>query len=82
MEEHLHISALTGKPLNGLQVFAPMQHVRMSSDCTESNITREDFQIIGREQNAYILRIKESIHINHERPQLNSMLAAVPLHLF
>ena len=73
LEEHLHISALTGKPLNGLQVFAPMQHVRMSSDCTESNIAREDFQIIGREQNAYILRIKESIHINHERPQLNSM---------
>ena len=25
LEEHLHISALTGNPLSGLQIFAPMQ---------------------------------------------------------
>ena len=28
LEDYLHISALTGNPLNGLQVYAPMQHVR------------------------------------------------------
>ena len=26
LEEHTHISARTGKPLNGVQIFAPMQH--------------------------------------------------------
>merc|ERR1719447_910405 len=28
LEEHTHISALTGGPLSGLQIFAPHQHVR------------------------------------------------------
>ena len=82
LEEHTHKSSLTGKPLNGMQVFAPLQHVKLSTNCTEARINRDDFKIIGREQNEYILRIKESMHITHERPALNSNLASVPLDLF
>ena len=81
LEEHLHISALTGKRLNGQQVFAPMQHVR-SNDCQVRSISREEFSLIGREKNPYILRVKESILISKNRPQLNNNIASVPLHLF
>ena len=28
LEEHLHMSALTGKPLKGIQYFAPMLHAK------------------------------------------------------
>ena len=80
LEEHLHISALTGKPLSGLQVFAPMQHVR-SGPCI-ARPTRGDFTIIGREQNPYALQVKESIHIITSKPKLNNNMTSVPLHLF
>ena len=56
LEEHLHVSALTGKPLQGMQIYAPMQHVRNS--CPGRRISREDFEIIGHEKNKYlVLRI-------------------------
>ena len=32
LQEHLHISALTGKPLSGCQMYAPMQHARSCMD--------------------------------------------------
>ena len=80
LEEHLHISALTGRPLNGLQIFAPMQHVR-SGTCI-ARPTRDDFTIIGREKNPYALQVKESIFISTSRPALNNNITSVPLHLF
>lgn len=55
MEEHIHISALTRVPMNGLQVYAPLQHVKISNDCAETNISRESFKIIGRHTNEYII---------------------------
>ena len=82
LEEHTHLSALTGKPRNGMQVYPPMQHVKMSTDCTESTISRDNFKIIGRETNEYILRVKESIHITLERPTLNCNQTSVPIYLF
>ena len=80
LEEHLHISALTGKPLSGLQIFAPMQHVR-SGTCI-ARPTRDDFTIIGREKNPYVLQVKESILISTSKPALNNNNTSVPLHLF
>ena len=79
LQEHLHISALTGKPLNGLQVFAPLQHVR---SCNGASISRDDFQIIGRESNPYLLQVKESIFIVTTKPKLNNNLVSVTLSLF
>ena len=82
LEEHLHISALTGKRLHGMQIFAPMQHVRSSPSCHSTGMSRDNFSIIGRDNNPYILQIKESIFIGTSKPQLNNNLVSVPLHLF
>ena len=46
LEEHTHKSALTGGPLVGVQIFAPMKHAR-SCDC---HAMRENFEIIGFEK--------------------------------
>ena len=80
LEEHLHVSALTGKPLNGMQIFAPMQHVRVS--CPGRNISRDDFTIIGHEKDKYLIQLKESILISTSRPKLNGNITSVPLTLF
>ena len=74
-----HVSALTGKPLSGVQIYAPMQHVR--SGC-HVHVTRDNFQIIGHEKNRYLLELKESIIISTTRPKLNGNIRSVPLHLF
>ena len=79
LEEHTHVSALTGKPLSGVQIYAPMQHVR--SGC-HVHVTRDNFQIIGHEKNRYLLELKESIIISTTRPQINGNIRSVPLHLF
>ena len=81
LEEHLHISALTGKRLHSMQMFAPMQHVK-SGACSVDTFSRDDFSIIGREKNPHILQVKESIFISTQKPQLNNNIVSVPLHLF
>ena len=78
LEEHLHISALTGKPLNGCQIYAPLQHTRLC----QCHIKRDDFKIIGSEKNRYLLRVKESIFIYKHKPELNGPESSVRLHLF
>ena len=82
LEEHTHISALTGKPLSGLTIFAPLQH-RRTTKCGESpRVTRDEFEIIGHEKNWYLLQVKESILINKLGPELNDNISSVPLYLF
>ena len=81
LEEHSHISARTGGPLSGLQIFAPLQHVK-SNCCSARSVTRDDFEIIGRESDSYLLQVKESIFVSKERPILNNNVTSVPLHLF
>ena len=78
LEEHLHVSALTGKPLNGCTIYAPLQHTRLC----QCHIKRDDFQIIGSEKNRYLLRLKESIFIYKHKPELNGPESSVKLHLF
>ena len=73
------MSALTGKPPHGMQMFAPMQHAR--AGCHE-RVKRKDFKIIGHEKDRFLLQVKESIIISTERTKLNGNLASVPLHLF
>ena len=82
LEEHLHVSGLTGKPLNGMQIYPPLAHVR-SDSCTERQITRDNFTIIGGDKkDKYLLQLKESILISTSRPALNGMITSVPLSLF
>ena len=80
LQEHIHTSALTGKPLKGLQTYAPLQHIR---DCSQSpTISRDDFKIIGNERNHYLIRLKESIFIYKIKPVLNNMISSTKLYLF
>ena len=79
LQEHTHISGLTGKPLSGMQMFAPMQHVRAGCHV---KVNRDNFQIIGHEKDKYLVQLKESIIINTSKPKINGNLTSVPLHLF
>ena len=81
LEEHLHVSALTGKPLTGMQVFTPMQHVK-SGSCPVNSYSRDNFTIIGREPNPYMLLVKESICISTSKPNLSNNKTSVPIYLF
>ena len=65
LQEHTHVSGLTGKSLSGCQMFAPKQHARA---CCHVKVTRDDFQIIGHEKDRNLLLLKESITINTSRP--------------
>ena len=60
-----------------MQVFAPMEHSR-----TCEHIKRDHFKIIGKERNRYLVRLKESIFIHGERPNLNDMNESTKLYLF
>ena len=79
LQEHTHVSALTGKPLHGLQLFAPMQHAR---DSCNVSVESDNFKIIGHEKDKYLLQLKESIIIQTSRTRLNGNITSVPLHLF
>ena len=65
----LHMSALTGKPLKGLQSLAPMFHVKRKFCINNSG---DDFCVIGREENWFLLSRKEIIFINQFKPSLNT----------
>ena len=78
LEEHLHISALTGKPLHGLQIWPPMAHTR---NCQIHN-SRDDFSIMCNEKDKHLLRLKESLLIHHLKPELNTMGESTRLYLF
>ena len=82
LEEHTHLSALTGKPKNGLQVYPPLQHVKQAKCTSSPLVKRENFEIIGRESNFYLLQVKESIFIYKHKPELNGNTTSVPLYLF
>ena len=81
LEEHLHISALTGKKRNGMQIYPPMQHVH-SDSCQVTSYSRDDFSIIGHESIPYVLLVKESILISTQKPKLNNNQTSVPIYLF
>ena len=78
LQEHTHISALTGKPLTVVQIFTPMQHAR---SC-ETKICRDNFSLVGFEKDPYLVQVKESLLIKSCRPKLNANLTSVPLSLF
>ena len=73
------MSALMGKPLKGLQSFAPILHVK---DKWCINNSGDDFHIIGKEKDQYLIRNKEIIFINHIKPSLNTKEGNTKLVLF
>ena len=79
LEEHLHMSALTGKLLKALQSFAPMLHAK--GKCCINN-SSNDFRIIGKEKDRHLIGLKESIFINYFKPSLNTKEDNAELLLF
>ena len=75
----MHMSALTGKPLKGLQSFALMLHAK--GKCCINN-SSDDFHIIGKEKDRHLIRLEESIFINDFKPSLNTKEDNVKLVLF
>ena len=51
------MSALTGKPLSGGQIYAPLQHVRTEMCGPSPKVHRDDFEIIDRGDKKYILQV-------------------------
>ena len=73
------MSALMGKTLKVLQSFAPMLHGR--SKCCINN-SSNDFRIIGKQKDWYLIKLKESIFKNHFKPSLNTKEDNVEFVLF
>ena len=65
-----------------MTIFAPMQHVRRTCSHESPTIGRQDFKIIGRDSNPFLVKLKESIFINKLSPELNGRETSVPLYLF
>ena len=63
------MSGLLGKLLKGLQSLAPMLHAK--GKCCINN-GRDEFRIIGKEKNQHLIRLKESLFLNHFKPSLNT----------
>ena len=81
--EHLGKSIRTGKnfkynPKNNNNS-AILNHINLSGGCS-GNI--DNFKVIGRAKNDYLLRIKESLLIKHLKPNLVNQGQSIPLFLF
>ena len=68
-----------GKPLKEPQSFAPMLHAK--DKCCINN-SSDNFCFIGKEKDWYLIRLKESIFINHFKPSLNTKEGNAELFLF
>ena len=79
LEEHLSISALTGKPMKTFQIWPPMEH---SKCCEGNNFTRDRFSVIGHQKQDFLLKIQESLTIYECKPGLNKQCESTPLYLF
>ena len=78
--EHLGISKVTNLPLKYNK--KPSTAVRDHSHFCKHNSIEGCFKIIGSAKNDYHLKIKESLNILRENPQLNKSVKSFPLYLF
>ena len=71
-------SPLTGKILSGQNSTTVRDHML---ECN-TTVCMDDFVIIGRDPDNIKLKIKESIFINRDKPELNIQGKSIPLTLF
>ena len=67
VSEHQRVSPKTGKRVKGTLSTSVSDHML---DC-DHTVAWEDFSIIGRESNHYLLETKESLFIKRNNPSLN-----------
>jgi hypothetical protein len=76
--EHMGISALSGKPLQGQSSTNVRDHIKRCNAFS----SLENFKIICRDSNETNLRIKESLFISKDSPDINVQGNSIPLLLF
>ena len=76
--EHAGVSPLSGKKVKGQKSTTVRDHMLVCDTIVRS----DDFKVIGRDNVDYHLRIKESLFIKKEMPNLNIQGKSVPLALF
>ena len=78
VSEHQSVSPKTGKQVKGTLSTSLRDHML---DC-DHRVAWEDFSIIGRESNHYLLETKESLFIKRDQPSLNGNKHSQELFLF
>ena len=76
--EHAGLSPLTGVFLKGQNSTTVRDHMLVC----DTLVTRENFILLGADSNNFHLRIKESLFIMREEPNLNIQGKSIPLTLF
>ena len=78
VSEHQGVSPQTGKHLKGTLSTSVRDHML---DCNHM-VAWDDFKVLGRESNHWLLEIKESLFIKRDRPSLNKNIYFQELFLF
>ena len=78
VSEHQGLSLRTGKRVKG--TLSTSERNKML-DC-DHTVVWEDFSIIGRESNHYLLQTEESLFIKRDSPSLNRNKYSLELFLF
>ena len=78
VSEHQGVSPRTGKHLKGTLSTSVRDHML---DCNHM-VAWDDFKVLGRESNHWLLEIKESLFIKRGRPSLNKNIYSQELFLF
>ena len=78
VSEHQGVSAQTGKHLKGTLSTSVRDH---TLDCNHM-VAWDDFKVLGRESNHWLLEIKESLFIKRDKPLLNKNIYSQELFLF
>ena len=73
VSEHQGLSPQTGKPLKGTFSTSVRDHML---DCTHV-VAWDDFTVLGRKSNHWLLEIKESLFIKRDRPSLNKNIFSI-----
>ena len=78
VSEHQGVSPRTGKHLKGTLSTSVRDHML---DCSHM-VAWDNFKVLGRESNHWLLEIKESLFIKRDQPLLNKNIYSKELFLF
>ena len=78
VSKHQGVSSRTGKHLKGTLSISVRDHML---DCNHM-VAWDDFKVLGRESNHWLLEIKESLFIKRDNPSLNKNIYSQELFLF
>ena len=78
VSEHQGVSPQTGKIFKGTLSTSVRDHML---ECDHS-VTWDDFKVLGRESQHWLLETKESLFIKTEKPSLNKSIHSQELFLF